>query len=426
MFSTKRGLLAWILALALAAGPAMPWAREARALSADAFDNLERTTVFASADSPTGYYVTFRYKAPEAARVRIRGEWSFSSPRLSSLYTSQNVMPEDYREGMFPLQVDQDDWPAFDMTYNADNGVWRYTIALPCGVWSYRFIVGGDEGAELTDYANAYVTSDPGNPPLERDLGQQTNSQVFVPFDPLRQKLDFSIQLPRKDHRKGTLEIIEYEPAGLAYELLDEPSAAVYLPYGYDPSREEPYRVLYASHGSGVESETSWWNKGVIGNITDNLFSQQGVEPFVIVLLNNYADSFDHINMLKNVVPLIEEKYNVRTDADGKALCGISKGAILAKNVLRSHPEAFRYYGLFSGAYFSESEERFDAERIGDCKIYLAAGERERGLAALYRTAEKLAQAGKTDFHVYTVMGGHNWYTWRQIYVDYVLNELWQ
>lgn len=415
---------AWILAAILALS-LLP-AGGARGLSRAEFDALERTTVVPSADSPTGYYVTFRYKDAQARRVRIRGEWSFSSPRHSSLYTSQNVMPEDYQEGMFPLQVDQDDWPAFDMAKDEATGVWRYTIALPAGVWSYRFIVGGDEGAALTDYQNAYVTSDPGNPPLERALGQQTNSQVLVPFDPQRQSRDFSVQMPRTDGRTGALEFVYYDPVGLNYDLLDEPSAAVYLPYGYDPARKEPYRVLYAAHGSGVESETSWWNKGVIGNITDNLLAEGLAEPFVIVLLNNYADSFDHVNMLKNVVPLIESRYNVRADADGKALCGISKGAILAKNVLRSQPEAYRYYGLFSGAYFSASEERFDGERIEDCEIYLAAGERETGLTAIYRTAEKLAQAGKTDFRVYTVMGGHNWYTWRQIYVDYVLNELWK
>lgn len=379
-----------------------------------------------SEDSPTGYYVTFRYKDPEAARVRIRGEWSFSSARNSTPSTSENVMPEDYQDGMFPLQIDQKDWPAFDMTKNEETGVWYYTIALPCGVWSYRFIVDGVEGAALTDYTDALVISDPNNPPVERALGEQTNSQIYVPFDAERQSQDFSIQAARTDEKVGTLEIIYYDASNLSCELLDEPAVAVYLPYGYDSDREEPYKVLYASHGSGVESETSWWNKGVIGNITDNLIADYGVEPFVIVMLNNYADSFDHMNMIDNIIPLIEDSYNVRTDTDGKAMCGISRGAMAAKNVLLNAPDTFRYYGLFSGCYFSESNEQFDGDKIKDCKIYFGAGEREMGLLAAGRTVGKLASAGNTDLHMYTVEGGHNWYTWRQIYTDYVLNELWK
>lgn len=43
-------------------------------LSDEAFSLLDKTTVIRSEDSPTGYYVTFRYKDPEAVRVRIRGE----------------------------------------------------------------------------------------------------------------------------------------------------------------------------------------------------------------------------------------------------------------------------------------------------------------------------------------------------------------
>ena len=97
----------------------------------------------------------------------------------------------------------------------------------------------------------------------------------------------------------------------------------------------------------------------------------------------------------------------------------------MAKNVLRDTPDTFRYYGLFSGSYFSETDEQFNGESISSSKIYLGAGEREIGLMAVCRTAEKLSQAGKTDVQMYTVMGGHNWYTWRQIYVDFVLNELW-
>ena len=376
------------------------------------------TTVFRSEDSTTGYEVTFVYDNPDATEVKIRGEWSFSDARNSSLYTSLNATPNEYENGMFPLQIDAgDEWLIEDMECDAETGVWRYTIPLPCGVWSYRFIVTTEDGM--------FETSDPNNRPVERAPGQQTNSQVYVPFDPERQIDDWSIQFPRTDGKTGTLDMIYFDASDLDYELLDEPSVAVYLPYGYDENREEPYRILYALHGSGIESETSWWNKGVIGNLTDNLVADYGIEPFVIVMPNSYADSFDYNNITERVIPLVEENYNVSTNEEDRAICGISMGAIAAKNILLNTPEEFRYYGLFSGAYFSESTEVFDGKRISDRKVYLAAGEREDGLIAVYRTADKLANAGLTGYHLYTVMGGHNWYTWRQIYVDFVLNELW-
>lgn len=57
------------------------------------FAALEQTTVVKSEDSPTGYYVTFRYKDPDASRVRIYGEWRFSDIESASYFTSQNAAP---------------------------------------------------------------------------------------------------------------------------------------------------------------------------------------------------------------------------------------------------------------------------------------------------------------------------------------------
>lgn len=158
-------------------------------LSDKAFSLLDKTTVIRSEDSPTGYYVTFRYKDPEAVRVRIRGEWSFSSARTSTTKTYNAVMPDSYQTGMFPMQLSQDTWPVVDMTMDETTGIWQYTIPLPCGVWSYRFIVGGSETADPLDCNGAISITDPNNPPAARREGQQTNSQIYVPFDGLPRSL---------------------------------------------------------------------------------------------------------------------------------------------------------------------------------------------------------------------------------------------
>ncbi|MDO4546924.1 MAG: alpha/beta hydrolase-fold protein [Clostridia bacterium] len=389
------------------------------------FDALDRTTVIKSEDSPTGYYVTFRYSAPDANRVRIRGEWSFATDRGSFYPMSDNIMPEDYQDGMFPLQVNQSDWPAFDMEKNEQSGIWSYTIALPSGTWSYRFIVDGLEGAALTDYTDAFVETDPNNRPMEKDLGEQNNSQVRVPFDAEKQSLDLSVQLPREDGMTGSVAYHIYEAVGVEAELRDDPAIAVYTPYGYDAGREEPYNVLYLSHGAGVESEMSWWNKGSAGNIMDNLIADYGVEPFVVVLINNYAVNFDYDNLTENIVPLVEANYNVSTERTGKAVAGFSMGGVYSQNQMLHHPDQFGYYGLFSGGFFNdEAVEPFDAEALEGAKIYLAAGSKEFGLLAIQRTSAALTEAGVTGYHSYVQTGGHDWPAIRQIYVDFVLNEL--
>ncbi len=402
-------------------------------LTQEAIDALTETTVIKTAESETGYLVTFRYHAPDAERVRIRGEWSFATERGSFYPMSDNIMPEDYEDGMFPLQVNQKDWPAFDMTKNDETGIWSYTIALPSGTWSYRFIVDGKPGAELTDYSEAFVETDPNNRPIEKELGEQGNSQVRVPFDAEKQSGDFSIQLPRNDEKVGTMTYHTYEAVGFEGDLRDDPAITVYTPYGYDAQREEPYKVLYLSHGAGLESETSWVNKGSVAFMMDNLIADYGVEPFVLVVLNNYAVNFDVANFINNVVPLVEENYNVSTERMSKALAGLSMGGRFTVMNMLENPAEFGYYGAFSGGFFADmyTEEEleaitFDAKALADANIYLATGSKEFGLPAILNTSERLAESGITGYHAQLFDGGHDWNVWRQCFVDFVLNELWK
>lgn len=419
-------LLAALLLLAsLSALAEVPYAE---GLTAEEVAALTQTTVIRDENSPTGYIVAFRYEAPDAQRVRIRGEWNFSDAYHSSTTQATTILPEDWTPDVFPLQ--NPSWPAFDMEKN-DAGIWCYDIPLPSGTWSYRFAVDGVEGAALTDYTDAFVESDPNNRPIEKELGEQTNSQVRVPFDAQKQSQDFSIQLPRTDGQVGTLAYHLYEAEGVE-EPTDDPAIAVYTPYGYDAGREEPYKVLYISHGAGVESETSWVNKGSVCNMMDNLIADYGVEPFVLVIINNYAVDFDADNLVDNIVPLVEANYNVSTGREGKAVAGLSMGGTFTVNQITYHPADFGYYGVFSGGYFGtyadgELEDMgIDAEALKDAHIYLAAGSKEFGLLAIQNVSVALNAAGVTGYHSQVFDGGHDWNVWRQCFVDFALNELWK
>ena len=406
-------LLALILTAAFSSGAL---AVSYEGYTQEAFDHLDRTTVIKSGDSPTGYYVTFRYLAPEAARVRIRGEWSFSDAYHSSTQKAAGISPNDWQAGDFPLQVGGD-WPAFEMEKDEATGVWRYTIPLPSGTWSYRFIVGGAEGAALTDYTGAFVETDPNNRPMEKKLGEQNNSQVYVPFDPAKQMKDNSLQAPRED-QKGAIVNLTYEPAGVAQESIRDTAAiAVYLPYGYDEARQEPYKVLYLAHGSGLESEYSWFNKGCLANIMDNLIAQGRCEPFVVVSLNCYATNFDDGDVIRNVIPLVESNFNVCGQASGRAMAGLSGGARLTLRLAGGYPETFGYYCAMAG--------ELEGEKLKDASFHLTMGLYEARLDKLTEQETALTEAG-VRYTQALYRGGHDWFVWRDALADYACDLLWK
>ena len=411
-------LLAALLLLAsLSALAEVPYAE---GLTAEEVAALTQTTVIRDENSPTGYIVAFRYEAPDAQRVRIRGEWNFSDAYHSSTTQATTILPEDWTPDVFPLQ--NPSWPAFDMEKN-DAGIWCYDIPLPSGTWSYRFVVDGVEGAELTDYTDAFVETDPNNRPMEKVLGEQNNSQVYVPFDPEKQVLDKSIQAPRTDGQTGTIVNLAYEPTGVPEEsIVDTAAIAVYLPYGYDEDREEPYKVLYISHGSGLESEYSWFNKGCMEEMLDNLIADHGVEPFVVVSLNSYATSFDDDNVIENVIPLVETNFNVCTEASGRAMAGLSGGARLTLRLAGSYPEMFDYYCPMAGEL---EEVVFDGEKLQNAKFHITMGLYEARLDKLTEMETALTEAG-VPYTQALYEGGHDWFVWRASFVDYVTDLLWK
>ena len=53
--------------------------------------------------APTGYTVTFRIADPTATRMRIRGEWFFSSAADTTTTSSAGRLPSQWRVGDFPI-----------------------------------------------------------------------------------------------------------------------------------------------------------------------------------------------------------------------------------------------------------------------------------------------------------------------------------
>src|SRR3954451_19596786 len=85
--------------------------------------------------APTGYEVTFRYYAPAATAVSIKGGWSFSSlDKVADDPTNANpIAARDWRAGDFQLQSPNspgEGWPVARMNKDAATGIFGYTVPL--------------------------------------------------------------------------------------------------------------------------------------------------------------------------------------------------------------------------------------------------------------------------------------------------------
>ena len=392
------------------------------------FDALEETTIIKDPGSVTGYTVTFRYKDPDAARVRIRGEWSFSDAHGITVDGITYYEPEEWKIGNFAMIPDfQGDWPAYDMVKNEETGVWSYTIPLPSGTWSYRFYIGGVEGAELKDYTDAVQTTDPNNRPFEDFVGAQNNSQVRVPAGGAGSSDSLALQLPNPDGLNGVSEIVTYPVTGIADVEDGDYELCIYLPYGYDAGREEPYKAVYISHGAGTEGCTSWYNKGSVAYMLDNLIAQGVIEPTVAVIIDNYNLNFDETNLINNILPYVEANYNVSTEKAGRALCGLSAGAAYTRRTMLSYPEAFGYWGMFSGS--GEGTDVWNAEILGNDGIFIGIGTQEfmhpDRAGSRFAPCYTLGSQG-IYFDFWTADGGHQWTIWRDCFEAFCEMTLWK
>jgi hypothetical protein len=340
-------------------------------------DALEKTAVVKDPDSPTGYSVTFRYKDPNAKRVRLSGQWLFSDKAHASLVTSLNATPEEWKNGYFVHRCGN--WPIVDMTLDEETGVWAHTIPLPNGTWVYTFYVGGVENTESTDRTDAEQVWDPTNPPLLYDYEatdmtpNERRSDIYVPYDAEKQSL--SVNVSEEAPRNG-------ENGAASFAKVDatdgkEAVFGIYLPYEHDVSRKDPYPILVLMHGAW-EVESSWFNQGALIHILDNMIAQDRVEPMIVVTPNReYPDwSLPQLlsNILDGILPYMEANYNVATDPSRRAFGGLSSGGATTMYTLFNHTKEFAYYLPMSAFITQDCEPNYQADGIKDVKICFGYG----------------------------------------------------
>jgi MYXO-CTERM domain-containing protein len=129
----------------------------------------------------------------------------------------------------------------------------------------------------------------------------------------------------------------------------------VYKPPGYSTATKYP--VLYLHHGIG--GDESVWTDGAEGDaqhVMDYLYSQNKAKPMLVVMpdgnIDGASDGFGaHTQVLINdLIPWIEARYSVLTDADSRAIAGLSMGGGQTFNIGFPNTDKFHYIGPFSAA----------------------------------------------------------------------------
>jgi enterochelin esterase-like enzyme len=141
--------------------------------------------------------------------------------------------------------------------------------------------------------------------------------------------------------------------------------AIIYTPPGY--SGKKKYPVLYLLHGIGG-TEKEWLTGAQPQVILDNLYANGKAEPMIIVMPNGRAmkddraigNLFDSLkiqafttfekDLLTDLIPFIEKKYNVYKDREHRAIAGLSMGGGQSLNFGLGNLDKFAWVGGFSSA----------------------------------------------------------------------------
>jgi enterochelin esterase-like enzyme len=373
---------------------------------------------------PTGYEVTFRIHDPSATRMRIKGEWSFSSAAdiAAAPLKPTPRLPSQWQPGDFPLGSPNSpapNWPVADMVKNKATGVWSYTTPLPSGVFNYQLY--RDCDAAVPELSGCVASSDPANPPWNNRGSVQLTSQVYVPSDKRFGTVDYSWQAPTPARQRGTLQSVSY-PSPLSTNPVGSHDLVVYTPPGYDPNRATPYPLFVLSHGGGG-NEVDWSTQGVMGPIVDNLIAAGRMQPAIIAMTNFgglAGDEPGYDSDVRNaVIPFLEKNYNITGSASGRALAGLSGGATRVNEVLFNNAAAFGYVAVWSAprGLPAEGDPAFtnpDLKKL--LGLHIGVGVQDvGGLAGQNTHTEqlRLAAAG-IPFVAFNIDGGHTWDYWRQ------------
>jgi enterochelin esterase-like enzyme len=137
----------------------------------------------------------------------------------------------------------------------------------------------------------------------------------------------------------------------------------IYTPPGYDEKQSEKYPVLYILHGGG-EDQTGWATQGKTDLILDNLIAAGKAKPMLIVMpdanigaggfnaggIESSLKSFER-EMKETIISYVEKNYRTLTDANSRAMAGLSLGGMHTLYTGINNTDKFAYLGVFSSGW---------------------------------------------------------------------------
>ncbi len=404
MKSSKR-VLAWLLSIVMLLGmlPGVSFAAEGET-------RVAGPVVVADPESPTGYTGQFTYFDASAQQVYFCGDLNLSN--YADQTDTKVYSPQEYRPGLVRRGGSQFKVPM----QNLGDGWWYYELPLAAGANQYWFNV--DNGRRMMP--------DPANHPNWSPNSNQNSKDayncVYVPYDEKQDNEELKareVELPREGEDKGTWSYVPYTLNDRTFYM------GVYLPYGYDADRAEPYKTIYLIHGYG-QDESDWMGIGSAQNILDNLIAEGRTEPAVLVSLPNNNNSIgsqgDKFAALFNtVLPFVEENYNVSKDAGDRSVAGLSMGSRYSKYIMETDALSFGYYGLFSCSETVKTE----TPNLDKAHIFIGLGVYD---GANYQNATTTNTQNLADYFEKTVYvgGAHDFNTWSQLFRIYAEDYLWK
>ena len=189
-------------------------------------------------------------------------------------------------------------------------------------------------------------------------MGAFQRPQVQCDFDPYV-AAPAAFDQERPDIAHGTIETVEYKSTTVGTVR----KATVYLPPRFDAAKKYP--VLYLLHGIGGD-ELEWLRGGAPNVILDNLIADGKAAEMIVIMPNGRAQENDRaegnvyagsaafanfeFDLIKDLIPFVEGKYNVFTDKMHRAIAGLSMGGGQSLNFGLAHMDLFAYVGGFSSA----------------------------------------------------------------------------
>ena len=248
---------------------------------------------------------------------------------------------------------------------------------------------------------------------------------------------------------RGTIQAIDYPSSE---KDLDHRRMVVYLPESYSADTLRRFPVFYLLHGARG-NEVTWSDSARVMQRIDSLRAEGKAREFILVMpnMNNYFGEKDYKNgrcvnamhafwlldgeaerhFMHDVVARVDSLYRTGPSKSGRAIAGMSSGALQSIYLSANSPDSFDYVGLFSPyAYptfaalghldvYAGLWKKLDVQFEDPPALYcIYIGKKDIFLPHIRMFAGEMSRKGYPHQFILTE-GGHRWYNWIDFVTDF-------